>query len=67
MLLTAELNARVLSVSIDASGYPATSSGRLAAFYSDHLPVIVTLSDSALRWGAPPVLLLLLALLLATA
>jgi endonuclease/exonuclease/phosphatase family metal-dependent hydrolase len=47
VLLTAELNARVLSVSIDGSGYPTTSSGRIAALYSDHLPVIVTLSDTA--------------------
>lgn len=36
-----------LGASVDGSGYPTSSSARLAAFYSDHLPVIVTLRDGA--------------------
>jgi hypothetical protein len=47
ILLTSELNSRVTRVSIDGSGYPTTSTGRIAALYSDHLPLIVTLTDTA--------------------
>lgn len=35
-----------LQTSVDGSPYPTTSSAKLAAYYSDHLPVVVTFRDA---------------------
>lgn len=51
-----------LGASVDGSGYPTSSSARLAAFYSDHLPVIVKLRDGA---GAAALAIAWIALIIA--
>lgn len=53
VLLTSDLRQRVTSVSCDGSGYPRTSLERLSLYLSDHLPVVVTLSDGPAATSAP--------------
>lgn len=45
VLVGLDLEDRVMNVSCDGTGYPLTSAERIANYLSDHLPVVVTLSD----------------------
>ena len=63
LLVTETLRARLLSVSVDGSGYPTTSSGRIAMYLSDHLPVVLAFNDTAAASHLGDALLLCLLLL----
>ncbi len=60
ILLSSDLVGRATSVSIDKTGLPSTSSGKLAQFFSDHLPVLVTLRDFGVQLVPMYLVLLLL-------